>query len=62
VLRKTAENLGIPQEIVNKPKKAVQYSTGINTALKKLAKKQNCTLSEYIDRIFEETKKSKESL
>jgi asparagine synthase (glutamine-hydrolysing) len=62
VLRKTAENLGIPQEIVNKPKKAVQYSTGINTALKKLAKKQNLTLSEYINRIFVETRKSKESL
>jgi asparagine synthase (glutamine-hydrolysing) len=61
VLRKTAENLGIPQEIVNKPKKAVQYSTGINTALKKLAKKQNLTLSEYINRIFVETRKSKGS-
>jgi asparagine synthase (glutamine-hydrolysing) len=58
VLRRTAENLGIPEEIVNKPKKAVQYSTGINSALRKLAKKQNCTLSEYINRIFIQTRKA----
>jgi asparagine synthase (glutamine-hydrolysing) len=56
VLRKTAENLGIPLEIVNKPKKAVQYSTGISDALKKLAKKKNLTFREYITETFNETK------
>jgi asparagine synthase (glutamine-hydrolysing) len=58
VLRKTAEKLGIPIEITNKPKKAVQYSTGINTALKKLARKQGFTLTEYINRIFTTNKNS----
>ncbi|MCW4018588.1 MAG: asparagine synthetase B [Candidatus Bathyarchaeota archaeon] len=52
VLRRTAENLGLPKSIVEKPKKAVQYSTGINNALKKLAKKQNLTLAEYINQLF----------
>ncbi len=56
VLRKTAENLGLPRCIVEKPKKAVQYSTGISNALKKLAKKQNRTLAEYINQLFLETK------
>ncbi len=56
VLRKTAENLGLSKSIAEKPKKAVQYSTGISNALKKLAKKQNQTLAEYINQLFLETK------
>ncbi|XES76966.1 MAG: asparagine synthase-related protein [Candidatus Bathyarchaeia archaeon] len=56
VLRKTAENRGLPKSIVEKPKKAVQYSTGISNALKRLAKKQNQTLAEYINKLFLETK------
>lgn len=52
VLRKAAKNLELPMEIVEKPKKAVQYSTGISNALKKLAKKQNLTLSEYVNKLF----------
>jgi asparagine synthase (glutamine-hydrolysing) len=52
VLRKVAENMGLPASIVEKPKKAVQYATGINGALKKLAKKQEATVAEYIDKLF----------
>ena len=57
VLRKVAANLQLPAEIANKPKKAVQYSTGISSALKKLAKKKNLTLGQYVDQVFQETKK-----
>ena len=57
VLRKTAENIGLSKGIAEKPKKAVQYSTGINNALKKLAKKHNLTLAEYVNRLFLEVKK-----
>jgi asparagine synthase (glutamine-hydrolysing) len=53
VLRKVAMNLGIPESIAQKPKKAVQYSTGINGALKKLSKKQNTTLSCYLNELFQ---------
>ncbi len=56
VLRKTAENMGLSKGITAKPKKAVQYSTGISSALKKLAKKQNLTLAEYVNRLFLEAK------
>ena len=57
VLRKVATNLHLPADIAEKPKKAVQYSTGISSALKKLAKRKNLTLGEYVNRIFQEEKK-----
>ena len=52
VLRKVAENMGLPASIAEKPKKAVQYSTGINDALKKMAKRQNATVNEYVNKLF----------
>ena len=52
VLRKVALDLGLPESIVEKPKKAVQYATGINSALKKLAKKQKLTVTEYVTKLF----------
>ncbi|RLG03793.1 MAG: asparagine synthetase B, partial [Thaumarchaeota archaeon] len=36
VLRKAAERLGVPVEIVQRSKKAAQYSSGIQKKLKKL--------------------------
>jgi asparagine synthase (glutamine-hydrolysing) len=52
VLRRVAENMGMPELIVKKPKKAVQYATGINSALKKLAKKERLSVTEYVSRLF----------
>jgi asparagine synthase (glutamine-hydrolysing) len=52
VLRKVAVDMGLPSSIVEKPKKAVQYATGINGALKKLAKKQKITVAEYVNKLF----------
>jgi asparagine synthase (glutamine-hydrolysing) len=52
VLRKVAENMGLSASIAEKPKKAVQYATGINNALKKLAKKQKATVTEYVNKLF----------
>ncbi|MEM2968325.1 MAG: asparagine synthetase B [Candidatus Bathyarchaeia archaeon] len=51
VLRKAAENLGLPPSIAAKPKKAVQYSTGVNAVLKRKAMKQNITVAEYVRRL-----------
>jgi asparagine synthase (glutamine-hydrolysing) len=56
VLRKVAENIGLPSSITEKPKKAVQYATGINGALKKIAKKQKTTINEYVNKLFQMTK------
>jgi asparagine synthase (glutamine-hydrolysing) len=56
VLRKTAKNLGVPAAIADKPKKAMQYSTGINDAVKRIAKRQDKTVNEYISGLFELSK------
>ncbi len=56
VLRKVALNVGLPSVLVDKPKKAVQYSTGINDAIKRVAKKQDKTVNQYITELFEKSK------
>ncbi len=52
VLRKTALNLGLPEVVVNKPKKAVQYATGVNAVLAKTSKKQGLSVKEYLTELF----------
>lgn len=53
VLRQAAENLGLPHVIANKPKKAIQYATGVNKTLKKLAKKEKLTVRRFLQKIFQ---------
>ncbi len=60
VLRRTATMLGIPDFIAEKPKKAIQYTTGVNQALKGLAKKEGLTLREYVEKAFEEAYRTRE--
>jgi asparagine synthase (glutamine-hydrolysing) len=52
VLRQVARNLDIPNFIADKPKKAVQYTTGVTKALKQAAKTEGLTLREYITKIY----------
>lgn len=54
VLRQAAEDAGLAESIVKRPKKAIQYATGINKVLKRIAKKNGLTVKEYIHRIFQE--------
>jgi asparagine synthase (glutamine-hydrolysing) len=56
VLRKVAQNVGVPTVISDKPKKAVQYSTGISDAMKRIAKKEDKTVGEYIGELFHRAK------
>jgi len=56
VLREVAKNIGVPESIANKPKKAIQYSTGISDSIKRLAKKQQKTIKDYINELFEKSK------
>ncbi len=56
VLRKVAMDVGLPSVLVDKPKKAVQYSTGINDAIKRVAKNQGKTVNEYITELFERSR------
>ncbi|MDH7563267.1 MAG: asparagine synthetase B [Candidatus Bathyarchaeota archaeon] len=53
ILKKTAANMGLPQMIVEKPKKAMQYATGTTAALKKMAQKKGTPLKDYLLEIFQ---------
>jgi asparagine synthase (glutamine-hydrolysing) len=55
VLRRVAKDLLLPQSIVDRPKRAIQYTTGINKALKKLAKQEGVPMAEYFEKVFEKT-------
>jgi asparagine synthase (glutamine-hydrolysing) len=57
VLREAARNLGLSNAIVSRPKKAVQYSTGVTKALRRLAKEKRLSLKEYIRGTYREARK-----
>jgi asparagine synthase (glutamine-hydrolysing) len=52
VLRRAAQNLNMPPFIVNRPKKAIQYETGVDKALRKLAREEGLSLREYVKKEF----------
>ena len=54
VLRKAAEKLGLPASIAYKPKKAIQYATGVASILKKIAKRRGLSLQKYVEKVFTE--------
>jgi len=53
VLRQAAKNIGLPSFIADKPKKAIQYTTGVNKALQKLAKQQRLSVGDYVRDVFQ---------
>jgi len=53
VLRHVAQNMSIPKFIAGKTKKAVQYATGVDRALRELARRRDLTLKDYVKGIFE---------
>ncbi len=54
ILRELAKKRGIPEKFSNRPKKAAQYSSGVNKTLVKLAKKQGMNMREYTAKRFKE--------
>jgi asparagine synthase (glutamine-hydrolysing) len=54
VLRHLAQNIGIPEFIANRTKKAVQFASGVDKALRILARVRGLTLNSYINQIFRE--------
>jgi len=54
VLRRTAQMMGIPQEIVEMPKKAAQYSSKSLAVAKRLAKREGLNLRGYLESTFNE--------
>jgi asparagine synthase (glutamine-hydrolysing) len=53
ILRKLAEKKGLPLEVVNRPKKAIQYSTGVNRVLRKISRSAGMTTEKYLHKRFE---------
>ena len=54
ILRKTAERIGVPKDIVYAEKKAIQYSTGVTKFIEKIAQRKNMRISEYIEHVYKE--------
>ncbi|MBI5253006.1 MAG: asparagine synthase C-terminal domain-containing protein [Euryarchaeota archaeon] len=48
ILREVARKRGLPEFIYAREKKAVQYSTGIDKALRKIAKEKGKSIEEYL--------------
>ena len=53
VLRQAAREFGLPKAIVDRPKKAVQYATGVSKVLDKIARQEHVPLKEYLCRTFQ---------
>ncbi|MBD3205499.1 hypothetical protein GF319_04025 [Candidatus Bathyarchaeota archaeon] len=58
IIRKLAKSLGIPDEISYRPKRAAQYSSGVQKTISKIAKKYGKKPWDYLDDIFVKMKKS----
>jgi asparagine synthase (glutamine-hydrolysing) len=52
ILRRVAHNMDVPSFMADKPKKAIQYTTGVTKALQRLAKDDDLTLREYVEKAF----------
>jgi asparagine synthase (glutamine-hydrolysing) len=52
ILRRVAHNIDVPGFMANKPKKAVQYTTGVTKTLQWLAKDEGLTLKQYVEKAF----------
>ncbi len=49
ILRRLAAHLSLPQSVVDRPKKAVQYSSGVQKVLLKEAKRQGMSLGKMLE-------------
>jgi asparagine synthase (glutamine-hydrolysing) len=56
ILRNLAIDLGIPEKLANRPKKAAQYSSGVNKTLRKISKKQTIKLTELVEKKYQKIK------
>lgn len=52
ILREVGRRLGLPDAITRRPKKAIQYSTGVDGAVSKIAKEMGLRPHEYIKGLF----------
>jgi asparagine synthase (glutamine-hydrolysing) len=53
VLRDVGRNLGLPRSVVDRPKKAIQYATGVSKILGRTAKSEDLTVKEYLRKVYQ---------
>ncbi|MCJ7424332.1 asparagine synthetase B [Candidatus Bathyarchaeota archaeon] len=58
VLRHLAENIGLSSSVSSRPKKAIQYATGVASLLRKIAKRKGLTIREYLCRMCQENRQT----
>jgi asparagine synthase (glutamine-hydrolysing) len=56
VLRTVAQTLGMPEDIVWRRKKAIQHGTGVENAIRKLAKQNGLNADAYLERTHAEVR------
>ena len=59
ILRKLAKKLGLPRDVYERPKKAIQYSTGVSRNLKKVAKERSMSVNRFLNETFQRIMKEK---
>jgi asparagine synthase (glutamine-hydrolysing) len=52
LLRKIGKEIGLPDFVYNRPKKATQYGSGIDKAIRKLAKNEKMQVQDYLQRFL----------
>ncbi|HJX23086.1 MAG TPA: asparagine synthetase B [Candidatus Bathyarchaeia archaeon] len=52
VLREVAKQLGLPESVYDKPKKAFQYGSGVDKVLRRIALDERLELREYLSKRF----------
>ncbi len=52
VLRQVAKNIGLPESIAKKPKKALQYTTGTSRLIKRIARQKGLSVKEYLENTY----------
>jgi asparagine synthase (glutamine-hydrolysing) len=57
ILRHVAKNLDFPSCIVEYPKRAIQYATGVDKTIKKLSRKRGMLVKEYLNDVFQKVMK-----
>lgn len=55
ILRRACVDLGLPKQLADVPKKAMQYSTGVDKCIRTLAKNRGLETKDYLSRTLEET-------
>jgi asparagine synthase (glutamine-hydrolysing) len=56
ILRSVAEGMGLPEDIVWRRKKGIQHGTGVENAIRELAKSRNLSVESYLARMHAEVR------